>query len=173
MQVVPRANPDSRNYASAIPRLALATLATVVLAACQAPGARHAPLPPADGEVIFSTQVVDKGGYCTVSFTVTYPEDVTPHSRQVRTAIILHGFADDAHDYALPIPPLALPDSLTDNGDGTITFNELRLSSIDRCLPELAGRTLAIGPCAAGPCLPARFVAGPDADRLGLSNVPY
>ena len=147
--------------------------AAVALAACQTAGERPPPASPDAGEVIFSTQVVDKGGYCTVSFTVTYPEDVTPHSRQVRTEIILHGSADDAHDYALPIPPLAVPDSLTNNGDGTITLNELRLSSIDQCLPTLAGRTLAIGPCASGPCLPARFVPGPEADRLGLTNVPY
>ena len=57
---------------------------------------------------MFSTQVVDKGGYCTVSFTVTYPQDVAPHSRQIRTEIIAHGFADDAQDYALPTPPLAI-----------------------------------------------------------------
>jgi hypothetical protein len=151
----------------------LAVFATVALAACQTAGERPAALPSADGELVFSTQVVDKGGYCTVSFTVTYPEDVTPHSRQIRTETIFRGFAEDPQDYALPIPPLALPDSLINNGDGTITFNELRLSSIDRCLPELAGRTLAIGPCASGPCLPARFVPGPEAGRLGLTNVPY
>lgn len=148
-------------------------LATVTVAGCQMAGERPAAPSPADGELVFSTQVVDKGGYCTVSFTVTYPEDVAPHSRQIRTEIIAHGFADNAQDYALPIPPLTLPDTLTNNGDGTITFNELRLSSIDRCLPELAGRTLAIGPCASGPCLPARFVPGPEADSLGLTNVPY
>ena len=162
-----------RNHGNAIPRLVLAVLAMVALAACQTAGERPAATSPADGELIFSTQIVDKGGYCTVSFTVTYPENVMPHSRQVRTEIIFRGFADDAQDYALPIPPLAPPDSFTNNGDGTMTFNELRLSSIDRCLPDLAGRTLAIGPCASGPCLPARFVPGPEADRLGLTNVPY
>ena len=162
-----------RNHVNAISRLVLAGFAAVALAACQVAGEHKAAPSPADGELVFSTQVVDKGGYCTVSFTVTYPEDVTPHGRQVRTEIISHGYADDAQDYALPIPPLALPDSFTHNGDGTITFNQLRLSSIDRRLPELAGRTLAIGPCASGPCLPARFVPGPEADRLGLTNVPY
>lgn len=168
-----RMHHEIRNHGNAIPRLVLAMSAAVAVAGCQMAGERPAAPSPADGELVFSTQVVDKGGYCTVSFTVTYPEDVTPHSRQIRTEIVWRGFTDDTHDYALPMPPLALPDSLTNNGDGTITFNELRLSSIDRCLPELAGRTLAIGPCASGPCLPARFVPGPEADRLGLTNVPY
>jgi hypothetical protein len=162
-----------RNHGNAISRLVLALFATVALAACQVAGERPAAPPSSDGELVFSTQVVDKGGYCTVSFTVTYPEDATPHSRQIRTETIFQGFAEDPQDYALPIPPLAPPDSLVNNGDGPITFKELRLSSIDRCLPELAGRTLAIGPCASGPCLPARFVPGPEADRLGLTNVPY
>jgi hypothetical protein len=170
-----RVNHGGRDHGITISRLVLAMSAMAAVAACQTIGERERPTAhsTADGELVFSTQVVDKDGYCMVSFTVTYPEDVTPHSRQIRTELVRHGFARDAQDYALPIPPLAPPDSFVNNGDGTITFNELRLSSIGDCLPELAGRTLAIGPCASGPCLPARFVPGPEAERLGLRNVPY
>lgn len=153
-----------------------ALLAALTISACQttgpdAPMTAAAPAATAAaGEVLFAHKVLDRGGYCTVGFTVTYPEDVVPHSRQIRITTIWSG---DEVDYALPIPPLGAPDTFVTNGDGTVTFTGAVADSIDQCNPELAARTLAIGPCAEGVCTPARFVPDSDAASLGLEEADY
>jgi streptogramin lyase len=105
-----------------------------------------------------------------VGFTVTYPKDTAPHSRNIRVTTI---WSDTSQDYALPIPPGGPPDSFTQNADGTTTFTGTVNDSIDRCDPELTARTLAIGPCASGNCPPARFIPNENAARLGLGEEKY
>lgn len=157
----------------------LALIAALAVSACQtitsdAPETTIAPAAPAQaadqGEVLFTPKVLDRGGYCMVGFGVTYPEDVAPHSRQIRVTTL---WSDDEVDYALPIPPLGAPDSFIANDDGTVTFTGMIYNSIDGCDPELAARTLAIGPCVEGDCAPARFVPDSEAAGLGLVEADY
>jgi len=154
----------------------IALLAALTISACHTTGSdlpmttAVSAAPASAGEVLFAHKVLDRGGYCTVGFTVTYPEDVVPHSRQIRIKTLWSG---DEVDYALPIPPRGAPDTFTANDDGTITFTGAVTDSIDQCDPELAARTLAIGPCAEGACSPARYVPETEVADLGLEEADY
>jgi len=68
--------------------LSVAGAAFVSLAACQVDeGATGAEATrAAGGEVVFGPLYDDRGGYCVVGFTVTYPADAPQHSRMIRTA---------------------------------------------------------------------------------------
>ena len=153
--------------------LGMAGAALVALAACQVEdGATGVEATrAAGGEVVFGTLYEDRGGYCSVGFTVTYPADAPPRSRMIRTAEDSNSFM--TADFALPIPPLGPPDAFRRNADGTVTFGVIAQTSASPCERSGTGRTLAIGPCASGDCLPARFVAGPEADRLALRSAAY
>ena len=151
----------------------VAGAALVALAACQVEeGATGVEATrAAGGEVVFGTSYEDRGGYCMVGFTVTYPADAPPHSRMIRTAEDSNSITGS--DFAIPIPPLGPPDSFRRNANGTVTFGGIAQSSVSPCERAGTGRTLAIGPCASGDCLPARFAPGPEADRLGLRSARY
>jgi hypothetical protein len=151
----------------------VAGAALIALAACQIEeGATGVETTRATGgEVVFGTFYEDRGGYCSVGFTVTYPADAPPHSRMIRTAEDASSFVGG--EEAIPIPPLGPPDAFRRNADGTVTFGVILQTSADRCDPALTARTIAIGPCASGDCLPARFAPGPEAARLGMRSVRY
>lgn len=153
--------------------LCMTGVALVALAACQVEeGATGVEVTrAAGGEVVFGTVYDDRGGFCLVGFTATYPADAPPHSRMIRTAQDWN--LETAEDFAFPIPPLGPPDSFRRNADGTVTYRGIAENSHSPCERSATARTLAIGPCASGDCLPARFVAGPDADRLGLRDARY
>lgn len=147
--------------------------AAAILTACQTPGSdkERAIIPAAAAsEVVFTPLVLDKEGYCLVGFGVTYPENADPHRRQIRVTELWSG---DIQDYPLPIPPQGAPDNFIPNGDGTVTFTGMATNSIMGCDRELAARTLAIGPCAEGICLPARFVEGGSGVELALAEAEY
>ena len=148
-------------------------LALVALAACQveegATGVETARA--AGGEVVFGTSYEDRGGYCSVGFTMTYPADAPPHSRMIRTTEDSNAFAGG--EFAIPVPPQGPPAAFRRNADGTVTFSGIAQSSVSPCTPPGTGRTLAIGPCASGDCLPARFAPGPEAARLEMRGARY
>lgn len=121
-------------------------------------------------DIIFSPQIIDRENHCIVGFAVTYPKDVTPHSRHVRITTL---WSEVSQDNPWPIPSLGAPDSFTHNEDGTVTFTGAVNESVGGCDPELTARTLAIGPCSGGDCAPARFVPDEDAARLGLAEADY
>ena len=125
----------------------------------------------AGGEVVFGTSYEDRGGYCMVGFTVTYPADAPRHSRMIRTVEDSNSITGS--DSAIPIPPLGPPDSFRRNADGTVTFGGIAELSLSPCELAVTGSTLAIGPCASAYCLHARFAPGPEADRLGLRSARY
>ncbi|MBY9068173.1 hypothetical protein K1X12_14775 [Hyphomonas sp. WL0036] len=124
----------------------------------------------AEREVVFVPLVLERDGYCLVGFGITYPEDVEPHARQIR---INTRWSGDVVDYPLPIPPLGAPDRYSSNDDGTVTFSGMVNDSIIECDPELAARTLAIGPCVEGQCLVARFASNARAAELGIDEAVY
>lgn len=147
--------------------------AAAILTACQTSGSDKGaafPVAVAASEVVFTPLVLEKEGYCLVGFGVTYPENIDPHRRQIRVTEIWSG---DSQDYPLPIPPLGAPDNFIPNGDGTVTFTGMATNSIMGCDPELAARTLAIGPCTEGSCAPARFVEGRSEVELALTEAEY
>lgn len=144
-----------------------------ILSACQATGVKTGSvdvMPQLGSEVVFSPRVLERDGYCLVGFAVTYPKDVEPHKRQIRVTTQWSG---DVVDYPLPIPPLGAPDRYAENGDGTVTFSGMVTDSIMECDPELAARTLAIGPCVEGKCREARFVANAQTAVLGIDEAEY
>ena len=148
--------------------------ALVALAACQPQDASTGTdaTQAAGGEVVFGTLVDRRDGFCLVGFTMTYPAETPQHSRQIRVSEALTTIADA--DYAIPVPPLGPPRNFTRNADGTVTFRGIGESSVAPCTQEGGtGRTLAIGPCASGACLPARFAPGPGAEQLGLRSGRY
>lgn len=148
-------------------------LGAIALSACQATSVKTAPLEvvsKVESEVVFEPLVLERDGYCLVGFGVTYPVDVAPHKRQIRVTTQWSG---DVVDYPLPIPPLGAPDRYAENGDGTVTFSGMVTDSIMECDPELAARTLAIGPCVEGECVEARFVANAQTASLGIDEAEY
>lgn len=152
---------------SSIPIAAVAALAvsTCAVTALTQPAAAEVP-----NEVTFSPHVIDRENHCIVGFAVTYPKGVKPHSRHVRMTTLWSGASQDN---PWPIPSVGAPDSFTHNEDGTVTFTGAVNESVGECDPELTARTLAIGPCAEGVCLPARFAPEERATSLGLTKADY
>ncbi len=144
----------------------IAAVIAFALASCPAAALAEA----VAAEVAFSPQIIDRENHCIVGFAVTYPKDVTPHSRHIRITTL---WSEASQGNPWPIPSLGAPDSFTHNEDGTVTFTGAVNESVGGCDPELTARTLAIGPCAEGDCAPARFVPDEDAARLGLAEAEY
>lgn len=140
-------------------------MVTALLAACvpsETPVSSRAPA----GVVSFTPVKEDRGGYCIVGFTVTYPEGIAAHKRRITVKEPALG---TSNSYDLPIPPLGPPDAFTRQGS-MITFARLGEATIDPCGPQLAQRTLIVGACTEGQCAPARFVPDASLDSLGLNG---
>lgn len=115
--------------------------------------------------ITFAPVVTDRGGYCMVGFTVTYPEGVAPHKRSIR---IREHALENTIAYDLPIPPLGAPRQFSRAG-GMVTFGTLGEATIDGCRPELTRRSLVVGQCAEGDCPPVRIATGTVDAQLGLT----
>ena len=116
--------------------------------------------------VSFAPAKQDRSGSCIVGFTVTYPEDISPHKRRITIEEPALGVSTS---YDLPIPALG-PSGAFTRQDGMVTFAGLGNATVIDCDPELTRRTLSVGACNEGQCAPARFVPDASLASLGLEG---
>jgi hypothetical protein len=121
---------------------------------------------PSARSVSFAPVKQDRGGSCIVGFTVTYPEDISPHKRRITIEEPALGASTS---YDLPIPALGPSNAFTRQA-GVVTFAGLGNATVIDCSPELTRRTLSIGACTEGQCAPARFVPDASLASLGLEG---
>jgi len=114
------------------------------------------------GFVSFAPVKQDRNGSCILGFTVTYPEETSPHKRRIT---IEEPALGTSTSYDLPIPALGPAGAFT-RQDGMVTFAGLGNATVIDCDPELTNRVLSVGACTGGQCAPARFV--PDASLASL-----
>lgn len=146
-------------------RLFLGLTVAALLAAC-VPDTPPTTYRPATGIVTFTPVRDDRDGYCLVGYTVTYPEDIAPHSRRITVTEPAIG---SSNSYNLPIPPMGPPSAYSRQGN-MITFARLGDASIVDCDPSLTQRSLTVGPCTGGTCAPARFAPDPTLASLRLDG---
>jgi len=118
------------------------------------------------GFVSFAPVKQDRDGSCIVGFTVTYPEDTSPHKRRIT---IEEAALGTSTSYDLPIPPLGPSDAFTRQA-GMVTFAGLGNATVIDCDSELTRRTLSVGACTDGQCAPARFVPDASLASSGLEG---
>lgn len=120
----------------------------------------------ADRFVSFAPVKQDRDGSCIVGYTVTYPEDISPHKRRIT---IEEPALGTSTSYDLPIPALGPAGAFTQQG-GMVTFAGLGNATVIDCRPELTNRVLSVGACTEGQCAPARFVPDASLASLGLEG---